>query len=445
MAHDRTAGELKAELGAEVRRLRERKGWSQQDLANRTGYSSSRGLLSSIENGRECPSADRAAALDDRLCADGRIKRLRAAAWAQEKIERVGLVVGPADGRETAEDAGGAEDAAEGDTTDRREVFQVVGGLTAGAFAAELADRMATADPTPLAMAEIGADVHKIPDAFGVLPDAHLRAQLEPAWMGVERLIDTRVSPPVRNQLTIYAGQYCYYLGWLAYSTGDDEAARAYLMVARRHAAAAGVPLLTGSVAHLHSGLARLTGDYATAADIAADARQGDCHHYVRATLAADEAAAAAWLGQPERARAALADMEAQVWAGAVLPGPEVFDEEAAHAWLAIVLATLREGEAAEGHANSSLDLLRGREKGYLVGGTYNALARAFLRRRRPEPEQAASACAAALHIVDGQPERVVVESAGRTWRELTGRWGTLPAVQDLGEQVVGARKALPA
>ncbi|MBL7488197.1 hypothetical protein [Frankia sp. AgW1.1] len=50
-----------------------------------------------------------------------------------------------------------------------------------------------------------------------------------------------------------------------------------------------------------------------------------------------------------------------------------------------------------------------------------------------------------ALTVVDGTPTRGVIQRAGQYWQEMNVRWPDLPAVRDLGEIVVSARKALPA
>jgi hypothetical protein len=228
-----------------------------------------------------------------------------------------------------------------------------------------------------------------------------------------------------------------------ALGPGDDAAARAFLTVAGQHAAETQDPLLLGTVANFAAVAALSWRDPGAAVDVSARARSG--HAYTRPGLAAREALAAARLGEPERARAALAVMETSIWTGSALPGHAPFDDEAAHAFAASTLSYLGDGVAAEAHARSSLGLLAGTGRAGEMASTHTALARALVRRRRPEPEQSAEAAMVAIQDSGGRPIRFVVRSAAETWRELSARWGDLPAVRDLGELVVTAQKALPA
>jgi len=442
--------ELREQLGAELRRLRRARGLSQDDLATAAGYSGSRAAISRVETGRGLLPDGMVAPADRVLGADGALVRLQREAWAAEQHSRVDERVPgvgaagagqdePAGPPAQGTDAGGMVDA-----TDRRQVLQTAGSLTAAEVVAVLAQRVATADPTPLDLGNIEAAVMRAAEDYQVLPDRfELRTRLEQEHLGVEALLDRRLSMTVRDQLTVHAGRYCYYLAWLTFNIGDDRAARVYSTMARHHAAEAPDPLLVGSVAELRSGLAEFAGAHEVAADIAAQARKDPAAHpYARPALAAFEARAAAQLRQPDRARAALADMEVDLWSGPLLPGPDLFGEEAAQAWLAIVLGRLGEGEAAEGHARASLTMLAATGEPFLIAGTCTALATAFLHRRRPEPEQAAAAAAQALRT---GPSRAITDKATRTWRDLNARWGDLPAVRDLGEMVAAARRALPA
>jgi hypothetical protein len=402
-------------------------------LSKATGYSHAH--VAGAAKGRTVPSEKLVVELDAALAAGGELLAL----WDEADRERTahrrrtrGVDTGSVGGAPSPQ--AGLVRPEEADDTDRRQL----GGLTVAQTVSLLADRIAKADPTPLNLGQIGAAVQAASEAFASAPRAQLRARLEPEHLAVEALLDRRLSRRVRDELTVYAGLYCCFLSTLAYGTGDDAAALAYVTIGDHHAAECGEPLLAGSVAEARTDLVPAF----AAADVAARARQAACHPYLRPFLAAKEARAAAQLGQPERARAALADMEAEIWTGPALPGPDVLDEEAAHAWTAITLTALGEGEAAEGHARSSLRLLAGGGKVFLVSGTYSALADAFLRRRRPDPEQAAAAAEAALRT---GPGRLSVDRAERTWQQLASRWGTLPAVRDLGELVTSARKALPA
>jgi hypothetical protein len=136
--------------------------------------------------------------------------------------------------------------------------------------------------------------------------------------------------------------------------------------------------------------------------------------------------------------------MQDTVWQGIVMPGPAIFDEEAAYAFLAVVNGLLGDGEAAEPHAHKSLELLAGTGQYTQIGGTHNALCRAYLRRAKPDPERAADAARNAFAVLDGRPSRSVVQTAAQFHREMRHRWPELPAVRDLDEMVRATRRALP-
>ncbi len=433
-------------FGQELRRLRQGAGLTQSQLAARLGYAGGHTTISKLETGGRVPDADFALRAGRVLGGAEELLRCCTVAQAAALRQRADLLAKPSPGAvdERPEPPAPWEHdtlSTEGDTTDRRQIL-VGGGLTAALTVQTLADRIATADPTPLQRAQIAANVAKASAARSTAPRAQLRRQLEPEHLAVEALLDRRLSRDAREELAVYAGLYCYFLGWLAQGTHDEQAAVAYATLCAHHAAETRDPMLLGAAAELRSGIAPAS----VAGDIAGQAwRDPSVDPYVQPFLAAIEARAAAGLRQPDRAREALAAMEEGVWSGPEQPGPHVFDEEAGHAWMGIVLVELGQGEAAEGHARSSLRLLAGSDLPYHAAGTLNMLARACLRRRRPEPEQAADATGRALGLLDGRPSRTAIESAERTWRELTVRWGSLPAVRDLGEQVAVHRAALPA
>lgn len=406
-----------ADDGTELRRdLRQRRnvlGISQRELAARVGYG--RDYVSKIEAGERLPSEEAVRALDRELGAGGSLVELRGRTWLRRQAERAGVT-----------------DAGSGDAVNRREALALGG----AAFATEISNRIARADPTPMTVRELAADVQALAADYPVTPYATLAPRVETGWRDVEMLLDSRLSPMVRRRLTLLAGQYAYYAGQIGFATGDDRAAGAYLSLAGQHAAEVDDVPLAGSVAAVDSMLSYFTGDYATAADIAGAAR-GRADPYIRPKLAACEARAAVRAGRTDDARAALLDMEASVWTGEPQPGPEMVDEEAVHAYAAIVAGYLGDGERAEDHARESLAMLARKPGQYVQGGgTYAALGRAHLRRRRPDPEQAASAASTALDVLGGQPSRTVRQQVNELRRELSSRWPDLPAVRDLGDQV---------
>jgi hypothetical protein len=326
--------------------------------------------------------------------------------------------------------------------TDRRQL----GAFATATLAASLSERIARADPTPPDLRRIAADVDRIAEAYTTLPAAALVADVERGWLGTERLLDARLSPKVRPRVALYAGQYSFYLAMLAGDLGHDGVADTYLDLAGQHAAESGDLLLTGSVAALESSLAHFRGDHAYAADVAAEARV-NAHPYVAAMLAICEARAAALCGRTSAARAALADMWRNVWTGDIRPGEVPVDEHLAGIQAAVILGHLGDGERAEIHARRAIDHLTasGCQRTGVLGGTYNALCRAFLRRAHPNPEQAAQAARDAIRIIEGQPTSWVISTTVQMTREMDAQWPTLPAVRDLGELVASSRKALPA
>lgn len=401
-----------ADLRHALRQSRQGASLSQRELAARVGYG--RDYLSKIEAGDRIPSAGLIEALDRELGAAGSLVELRGRAWRRRQAERAGVA------NTEGEDA-----------VNRREAIALGG----AAFAAEISDRIARADPTPMTIRELAADVQALAEDYPVTPYAKLAPRVERGWRDVEQLLDSRVSGKIRRRLTLLAGQYSYYLGQIAFATGADRAAGAYLSLAGQHAGEADDLPLVGSVAVVDSMLSYFTGDYATAADIAGTARVG-ADPYVRPKLAACEARAAVRAGRYEVARVALADMQDSMWMGEARPGPELVDEEAVHAHLAVVMGYLGEGERAEDHAHRSLEMLAAKPGQYVqAGGTHAALARAYVRRRRPEPEQAAAAALDAIDALGGQPSRTVLQSIGELRRELETRW-PLPAVRNLGDRL---------
>ncbi|MCK9921231.1 helix-turn-helix domain-containing protein [Frankia sp. AgPm24] len=433
-------------FGQLLKDLRQQARLTQSELAQRLGYAGGHAVISKIENGHRTPDADFAMAAGKVLGHTDDLVQRAATDRAALLRQRADILAEPSPG---AVDAMGGPPApwtvhapsAEEDTTDRREIL-VGGGLTAAVTVQSLAQRISTSDPTELDRAQIGQRIQQVAEAYISAPRAQLRAAIEHEHLGVEALLDRRLSRSVRDELAGYAGMYAYYLGALAHGTGDDGAAVAYGTLCAHHAQETGDPMLLGAAAELRSGLVPT----AACAQITGQARRDPAvDPYVRPFLAAIEARAAAQLQQPDRANEALAAMEAGVWTGPLQPGPTLFDPESGHAWFGIVLAELGQGEAAEGYARQSLRLLAGHDKPYHAAGTYNMLARSYLRRRTPDPEQAADATGRALRLVEGRPGRSAITSADTTWRELNVRWGTLPAVRDLGEQVAVHRAALPA
>ncbi|OHV73442.1 hypothetical protein BCD48_33695 [Pseudofrankia sp. BMG5.36] len=351
-------------------------------------------------------------------------------------------------------DDGHATQVEEASPTDRRDALRL---LALGPAAAELSHRIARADPDPLTLDQYEADLHHVADTYRNTPHATLAATVGTRWQTIEDVLDGRVSPRVRGRMTLLAGNFAFYLGTLAFDLADDRSARSFFHVATQHADEArdllpthtstrsDVTLLAGSVAAMRSSVAYFTGAYAQAADIAAAARP-DAHPFTRPILAGCEARAIALAGRPDDARTALADMQEHVWHGGIMPGPNPGGPAFVQGFLAGTLGHLGDGHTAEQHARTGLDAEIAAGPGHYVqiGGSYNTLCRAYLRRTNPEPEQAADAATRALTVLDGRPSRTVIQNAGQMWREMHARWPDLPAIRDLGEIVTVSRNALP-
>ncbi|OHV62904.1 hypothetical protein BCD48_38825 [Pseudofrankia sp. BMG5.36] len=310
--------------------------------------------------------------------------------------------------------------------------------------AAGISRAIATSTPDPLTLAQLQHGIHRLSTLYAVTPHTELVAPVEHAWDEAEALLETRVSGTARRDVELVAGQWAFYRGRLAFSMNDDATALTFLVLAGQHAAAAGDPLLAGSVAAMRAAVAFFAGEFTTAATIVQRAQPG-AHPYVAPTLASSLARALAQTGDADGAIAALRTMRDTVWTGLPQPGTEPGDEEAYEAFSAVTLGYLGRGEAAEVHARASLALLQGTGRHVQIAGTQLALARAFLRRSKPEPEQAAGAVQDALTVAAGKDHGATVNRAAAIWRHLQANpdWARLPTVRDLADQLPAGR-ALP-
>jgi len=342
-------------------------------------------------------------------------------------------------------------------TTRRRDLLNIgVVAATAGATAstgvladpaaraATISRAIATSTPDPLTLAQLQHGIHRLSTLYAVTPHAELVVPVERAWDEAEALLETRVSGTARRDVELVAGQWAFYRGRLAFSMNDDATALTFLVLAGQHADAAGDSLLAGSTAAMRAAVAFFAGEFTTAATIVRRALPG-AHPYVAPTLASSLARALAQTGDADGALAALRTMHDTVWTGPPQPGTEPGDEEAYEAFSAVTLGYLGRGEAAERHARTSLALLDGSGRHVRIAGTQLALARAFLRRSKPEPEQAAGAIQDALTAAAGKDHGATVNRAAAIYRHLHANpdWARLPTVRDLADQLPASR-ALP-
>jgi len=310
--------------------------------------------------------------------------------------------------------------------------------------AAGISRAMATSAPDPLTLAQLQHGIHRLSTLYSVTPHAELVTPVERAWDEAEALLDTRVSGTARRDVELVAGQWAFYRGRLAFSMRDDATALPFLVLAGQHADAAGDALLAGSVAVMRAAVAFFAGEFTTAATIVQRAQPG-AHPYVVPKLASSLARSLAQTGDADGAIAALRIMRDTVWTGPAQPSTEPGDEEAYEAFSAVTLGYLGKGEVAEGHARASLALLHGTGRHVQIAGTQLALARAFLRRSKPEPEQAACAIQDALTAAVGKDHGATVNRAAAIWRRLHANpdWARFPTVRDLADQLSAVR-ALP-
>lgn len=433
---------LKQELATRFRQLQDEHGLTGVEIGDRTLHD--RRNVSTLRNAGRTPARHVLQAYDEVFGSGSELTdlgdRIRAATQA-EKLRGLTARAGVAGGQERTRNDDHAEEA----ETDRRE-FVELGVLTVAAgVAAEVSRRVAGADPDPLTLDELDERLDQIGASYTTAPHTALTPLIVGGWRDSERLLDSRLSGRVRNRVTLMAGLFAFYGGRLAFNLGDDGSARRFASLAELYARDANDPLLTGSVASLQTSIAYYTGRHTAAAEIAAQARAG-AHPYLRARLAAYEARARAAAGQHDQARQALRDMQESVWAGESQPGTEPFGEELVHTFVAVVSGRLGDGEIAEPHARRSLTILQATGGGYEdIGGTYNALAQSYLRRARPDPEQAADAASRALAALEGRPTRTVIQRSGQIWQELGARWEGQRAVVELGERLQAHRRALPA
>ncbi|WP_045875775.1 hypothetical protein [Pseudofrankia sp. DC12] len=312
--------------------------------------------------------------------------------------------------------------------------------------AAGISRAIAASTPDPLTLAQLQHGIHQLTTRYALTPHAELVGPIERAWDNAEALLETRVTGTSRTDLELVAGQYAYYRGQLAFDMGDEQTALTFLVLAAQHANAAGDSLLSGSVAVMRSSCAFFSGDFGRSAALAQQGQAG-AHPYVAPLLAGCLARALAQLGHADGAMAALGTLHDTVWDGASLPGPNVASQEFYEAFSAITLSYLGRGDEAEQHARTSLQLVADSGRHVQAAGSQLALARAFLRRPAPDPEQAAGAVTDALRVAAGNDHGRTTIRATAIYRRLiaTPGWAGLPAIRDLASHLPASPHALPA
>jgi len=449
-------------------------GASFNGLAEKTTFDRSQIQRAFRRSGRLALSVNLARALDRELAAHGAIIQARAAAHLEQAALRAHpdgvhhtqagtpsplserdrpLTANPLIPAHPAGDDGRAAPATPEEVSPvrRRDLLTTGVVLTATGAVLSPADRAAkisraisAGGPDPLTLAQLQHGIHRLTTLYAVTPHGDLVEPVERAWDDAEILLGASQPGSARRDLELVAGQYAYYRGQLAFDMGDDATALAFFVLAAQHADAAGDTLLSGSVAVMRSAVAFFAGQFTTAADIARRA-QLDARPYVVPKLASSLARALAQTGDTDGALTALRTMGDNIWTGPRQPGTGPGDEESYEAFSAVTLGYLGRGDEAEKHARTSLHMLEQSGRHVQLAGSYLALARAFVRRPRPDPEQAAAALRDALTAAHGNDHGATPSRAAGIYRTLAANpdWRSLPAVRDLGDWLP-ARRVLP-
>jgi transcriptional regulator with XRE-family HTH domain/tetratricopeptide (TPR) repeat protein len=477
----------RAELGAEVRRLRAARGLSLDALAKLVHCSSSH--LSEVENGKKLPSVGLIQNLDrvlETAGEDGLVERFWGAV-AEQTVERhdrqarrraterrlalpsasVELQpTGPVPDTDTASGASSAsatlqvEPRARGrevKSANRRAAIKaitVMGGVGAlggrhlliDAGDAAVAAYRKRAHVDPMTLEELDQDVERFAlECLGV-PHAELFPQVCDDWQQVERFLDARQSLKDRAHLTLLGGQLTYFLARLSFNMGDYAAARRHAVLAWQYAEDVGQPVLCASLRTLQGTIAFYAGQHQKSLDLLRAAGAYDTP-YNRSRVAANTARAYAVLGDRPRAERALAAMERHLVDLPPQPGDSPYTTATAMSALASTLTRLGEGETAEAYARQAVALhnaLAVKDTPFedRDNATLN-LAASLVLRRQPEPVEAARLGIEAIAVPEAQRTETVRKRAVELYR-LLGRWRTSPAVKDLADRLRGYELPAP-
>jgi transcriptional regulator with XRE-family HTH domain len=477
----------RAELGAEVRRLRAARGLSLDALAKLVHCSSSH--LSEVENGKKLPSVVLIQNLDrvlETAGEDGLVERFWGAV-AEQTVERhdrqarrraterrlalpsasVELQpTGPVPDTDTASGASSAsatlqvEPRARGrevKSANRRAAIKaitVMGGVGAlggrhlliDAGDAAVAAYRKRAHVDPMTLEELDQDVERFAlECLGV-PHAELFPQVCDDWQQVERFLDARQSLKDRAHLTLLGGQLTYFLARLSFNMGDYAAARRHAVLAWQYAEDVEQPVLCASLRTLQGTIAFYAGQHQKSLDLLRAAGAYDTP-YNRSRVAANTARAYAVLGDRPRAERALAAMERHLVDLPAQPGDSPYTTATAMSALASTLTRLGEGETAEAYARQAVALhnaLAVKDTPFedRDNATLN-LAASLVLRRQPEPVEAARLGIEAIAVPEAQRTETVRKRAVELYR-LLGRWRTSPAVKDLADRLRGYELPAP-
>jgi transcriptional regulator with XRE-family HTH domain/tetratricopeptide (TPR) repeat protein len=456
----------RADLGAEVRRLRAARGLSLDALAKLVHCSCSH--LSEVENGRKLPSVGLIQNLDRVLgtaAEDGLVERFwdavaeqtverhdRQARRRQAAERRVALPSASGEPPPTGRTRGREVNSANRRTAIK--AITVMGGLGAlggrhlliDAANAAVAAYRKRADVDPMTLEELDQDVEQFTLECLGIPHAELFPRVWGDWQQVERFLDARQSIKDRAHLTLLGGQLTYFLARLSFNMGDYAAARRHAVLAWQYAEDVGQPVLCASVRTLQGTIAFYAGQHRKALDLLRVAGAYDTP-YNRSRIAANTARAYAVLGDRPRAERALAAMERHLVDLPPQPGDSPYTAATAMSALATTLARLGEGETAEAYARQAVALHSAPGVRDTVfedrGNATLNLAASLVLRRQPEPVEAARLSIEAIAVPEAQRTETVRKRALELYR-LLGPWHMSPAVKDLADRLRGYELPAP-
>ncbi|CUU60794.1 hypothetical protein Ga0074812_14740 [Parafrankia irregularis] len=318
--------------------------------------------------------------------------------------------------------------------TNRRTFFEF--GATS-VLAVEAYRRHAGNSLDPLTLEELDDELADYAERFTTTPHDQLAPEIAKTWRHAETLLEAGPRPRAQAQLTRVAAFSAYYLGRLAFNTGNRTASRRFIHLAAEHAQEIDDPVLTGSVFEMLSTLAFYGHQYKKAANFA---RRGftasGADPYVAGRLASYEVRAHVALGDESAARAALTLMTKHVSVSPPIPGASPFGPTHADQTTARTLALLGDGHAAEPLARASVEAYERTGGGFEDRGNAALnLSWALLLRPHPEPEAAAVLAQQVLSAVDMTPTFSVLNKIVDVDRRLD-RYAQLPAVRSLRAQL---------
>lgn len=433
MVHADDAEALTEQLAERFRRLQAQHRLTAVDLQSRTLHS--RKNVGWVRTGSRLPAHHVLQAYDEVFGSGTELADLGQRIRAARNLSRMRTMQAQANAGTPTSIEGADKEVGQ---TDRRQVIEL-GALSALALSTQQRMDTAVADTT---LDELEADADEIARVYGSAPHASLLPEVGGRWQQVRDILDGPISPQARPRVTTLGGQFSYFLGRLAFNTGDMRSARRFAGLGARYAEEVGDPVLILSVAALRSSVAYWQQDYRKALDLLrAVARVSD--PYMNARIAAYEARTFAALGDAPATRAALDRMEATAGAFAPRPGSTPVGPAGVAMFRAGAALTLHDDGALREWAPLAVSGYQQGSGDYSVEEAQHAtlmLALTHLTGPRPEPEEAARLAASVL-TAQRAPTHTTAGKIRRIGQSFTGDHRRLPAVAAFTE----AYRALPA